>query len=323
MDIESVVRAILLYFQNFDGAKALQVTYYSVALVLASIGLWKTIRYAESKMPRRLLEFASRAEGRIVERQLEVLGRIKRMSALPQTTEYFDVNAEVDRAVSYLNKNNPTRAASELHELAGRLEEKVKVAEAQVALTKHQAASVQLFFGTLAQKLPERAGQSLTALRRAAALRPDVPEAHKEIGLIERDAGDYPTAIEAFTQYWQAANALDDAKRGDKKVLVVEAHQLIADCHRLEGSPDLEKTELEGALSVAETIGDALLKPHSLKAVILEALGVNAHNRRRPQTDRMEECFDKSAAEFTHAGLPNEAERVRKKKQELTERSAA
>ena len=70
MDISSIVNASLEYFQNFDGAKALQVAHYFVALVLASIGLWNTIRYAESKMPKRLLEFASRFEGRIVEAKL-------------------------------------------------------------------------------------------------------------------------------------------------------------------------------------------------------------------------------------------------------------
>ena len=36
MDFSSIVKASLEYFQNFDGAKALQVAYYFVALVLAS-----------------------------------------------------------------------------------------------------------------------------------------------------------------------------------------------------------------------------------------------------------------------------------------------
>ena len=323
MDIESVLRVVLQYFQNFDSAKALQITYYSVALVLASIGLWKAIRYAEGKMPKRLLEFASRNEGRIVERNLQVLGRIKRFPAVTQTNEYFDVNAEIDRAVGYLDKNNPTRAASELHELAGRLEEKVKVAEAQLALTKHQAASVQLFFGTLAQKIPERAGQSLSALRRAAELRPHDPETHKEIGLLEKCAGAYEPAIVAFGQYWRAAGALDAEQRPDKKLLIIDAHELTAECHRSQTSPDLEKQELEGALEVAETIMEASLQPHSVRARLLEALGDNAKTRRRPQTDRAAEYYDRCAAELTHAGLFEEAERVRRKKQGMTRESAA
>ena len=323
MDIENVLRAIALYFQNLDGTKALQITYYSVALILASIGLWKTIRYAEGKMPKRLLEFASRAEGRIVERNLDVLGRIKRFPAVLQTNEYFDVNAEIDSAISYLDKNNPTRAAAELHELAGRLEEKVKVAEAQLALTQHQAASVQLFFGTLAQKIPQRVDQSLAALRRATALRPNDPEAHREVGLVEKRAGAYPAAVAAFGEYWRAAGAPDAEKRPDKKLLLVEACELTAECHRVQLSPDLEKEELERALEIADTITEASMKPHTVRAKILEVLGDNARNRKRPQTDKAADYYDRCAAEFTHGGLPDEAERVRRKKSGMTTTSAA
>ena len=75
MDTESVLRVILQYFQNLDGAKALQITYYSVALVLASIGLWKAIRYAEGKMPKRLLEFASRPARQILQTSKEIKWR--------------------------------------------------------------------------------------------------------------------------------------------------------------------------------------------------------------------------------------------------------
>ena len=314
MDTDSGLQAIVQYFLNFDGAKALQVTYYSVALALASIGLWKTIRFAEAKMPRRLIEFAFREEGRIVEKQLRVLSRIKRVPILLQTNEYFDVNAEIDRAVTYLDKNNATKAASELHELAGRLEDKVKVAEAQLALTKHQAASVQLFFGALAQKVPERAGQSLTALKRAAELWPGDPEIHKEIGLLEKEVRAYQDAIKSFDAYWKAADELDPERRPDKKLLLIDAHELAAECHRALSGPDNERTELKGALQVAETVVDATMKPHAVRARLLEALGENARNRRTPQTDKVEEYLTKSAAEFTLAGLPADAKRVIQKK---------
>jgi tetratricopeptide (TPR) repeat protein len=323
MDVERLLRAILLYFQNFDGAKALQVAYYAVALVLASIGLWKAIRYAEGKMPKRLLEFASREEGRIVERNLDVLGKIRRFPEVSGPAEYFDVNSEIDRAISYLDRNNPARAASELHELAGRLEEKVRVVEAQLALTRQQAASAQLLFGTLAQKLPERKDQALSALRRAAALRPNDPETHKEIGIVEKSAGAYAAAIAAFGEYWRVADQLDPETRPDKKLLMIEACELTAECYRAEPSPDREKTELESALELAETITDARMNPHSVRARLLEALGENARNRRRPQTDKAEEYYDRCAAEYMHAGLTEEAERVRRKNKGMTEGSAA
>ena len=314
MDIGSVLSIITEYFQNFDGAKALQIAYYSVALVLASIGLWKTILYAEGNMPKRLVEFASRFEGRIVEKSINVLGRIKRYPHVLETNDYFDVSAEIDRAVGYLDKNDPRRAASELHDLATRLENKVKVAEAQLALTKQQAASVQLFFGALAQKLPERADQSLTALRKAAELRPDVPEIHKEIGIVERAAGGFQKAIAAFNEYWKAANALDESKRSDKKLLIIDSYELAAECHRKLSEPDKERDELKFALEVAGTINDAILKPHAVKARLLDALGENAKNRNPPQRGNMEKFFAESAAEFTLAGLPDEAARVLEKK---------
>jgi hypothetical protein len=274
-------------------------------------------------MPTRLVEFASRYEGRIVEKSLGILNRIKRVPVVPQKAEYFDVNAEIDRAVSYLDKNNPKKAAIELQELATRLEEKLKVAQANLAATQHETAAVQLFLGALSQRIPERAQQSLPALRRAATLRPADPEAHKEIGLLERDAADYPAARKSFEKYWQAASALDGLKRRDKNLLIIDSHRLTADCHRLEGSPDLEKDELKMALDVADTITDGSMKPPSLKAKILEDLGVNAHNRKSPQTDKIEEYIDKSAAEFVLIGMSNEAERVRNKKKEMTIRSAA
>lgn len=103
MDVESLLRAIALYFQTFDDAKALQVTYYTVALILASIGLWKTIRYAEAKMPQRLLEFASRFEGKIVEKKLAALDRIRLVPAVIHSADYLDANAEIDRALRQLD----------------------------------------------------------------------------------------------------------------------------------------------------------------------------------------------------------------------------
>jgi hypothetical protein len=157
------------YFRDFDGAKALQVTYYSVALALASIGLWRTIRFAESKLPKRLLEYATREEGRIVEKSREVLAHIKSIPNLPSRAGEIDVNAEVDRAFGYLTKGDGRRAAAELQDLALRLDEKVKVATANLDLVKHQAASAQLFVGTLVQKVPELSDRSLAALRRRVA----------------------------------------------------------------------------------------------------------------------------------------------------------
>jgi len=313
MDIEALLRAVADYFQTFDGAKALQVAYYSVALVLASIGLWKAIRFAESSMPKRLLEFASRFEGRIVEKKLKALGRIKLVPMVPQSTEYLDVNAEIDRAIRYLDKGDAENAASELERLAVRLEEKIGVVERQLSITRQQTASVQLLFGSLARKVPQRADQSLGALRRAIELMPADPEGYREIGIVEKEAGAVPRAISAFEDYWKAANALDPKKRPDKKLLLIEAHELTAECYRARTEPDNERHELKAALDVAETIDVATLKPHVAKARLLEALGENAKNRTPPQKGNMDKYFRDSAAEYTLAGLADEAARVREK----------
>ena len=103
------------------------------------------------------------------------------------------------------------------------------------------------------------------------------------------------------------------------KLLIVDAHELTAECYRFENSPDREKGELEGALGVAETIADASMKPHSVRAKLLEALGDNPKSRRRPQTDKAAEYYDRCAAEFAHAGLLEEAEQVSKEARNVHE----
>jgi len=313
MDFQSVLKAILVYVLNFDGAKALQVTYYSVALALASVGLWKTIRYAEGKMPMRLLEFVTRFEGRIVEKKLNALQKINLLPAMSPSTEYLDVNEQIDRAMRYLDKNDAPQAAAELELLAKRLEEKIILADKQLQLTKQQTAVVQLLFGSLARKVPQRAAESLGALKRAIALTPADPEVHKEIGLVEKGAGAFQRAIAAFDEYWKSANALDQKLRPDKKLLLIDAHELAAECYLALTKPDNERDELKGGLEVAETIDDPGMKPHAIKARLLEALGENARNRTPPQKGSMDKFFIDSAAEYTLAGLEHEAARVRQK----------
>ncbi len=323
MDFDAVTNAVGLYLRTFDGTKALQIAYYTVALIVASIGLWKTIRYAEGKMPKRLLEFASRFEGQIIEKKLRVLGRIRALPMATPSKDYLDVNEEMDRAMRFLDKGDPERAASELELLATRLEEKIKVAEAQLSLTKQQTASVQLLFGSLAMKIPQRAGQSLSALKRTIELTPDDPEGHKELGLLKKDAKDYEGARVHFDTYFKSVGAATNRERGDRALLQIDARRMIAECHRLEGSPDKEKSELEAAIAIAESMNGTTAQPHALKAAVLEELGMNACNRKSPQTAKMEEFFDKSAAEFRLAGLSKEVARVLDKKIALTKKIAA
>ncbi len=139
----------------------------------------------------------------------------------------------------YLDRGDPARAASELEQLAVRLDEKIKLASVQLQLTRQQAATVHLLFGSLAKKVPQRTDQALAALKRALDLAPDDPDVHKEVGLLKKESGDLGGALECFDAYFRKARAARHLT--DRELLEIDACRLAAECHRAIGSPDLGK----------------------------------------------------------------------------------
>lgn len=264
---------------------------FTLPLIITIVGgtltglltLYKLVERWSTREQRRLnmlRDYVDREEKNISARRRVILASIRTSQHSFLADRHFDVGAEIDRAIEYLDEGYPDRAGAALAELERRLIANERILRKRADDLERHTASVHIFLAALSERM-EGTSQGIEYIDKAIQYDGNDPDALKIKGMLLLRRGDLNAAEVCYDRLRTRANGPENS------TYRADAHYGLSRVHFSRGAAHFKDalraltTALQNlnAASAKDRDYVALSQIYMLQAEILKADGWDGFDR--------------------------------------------